>query len=283
MSGEVDWTQEKFINLVPGEDTLRWVYAKDGSGSYGQDAGWVDFVEYFPINYTEVSINEAADNFALNFVTGGNANWMGQTAVSYFDSDAVVSGKIGNNESTFLSTQVVGPCTLSFYWKVSSESVYDKLLFYKDDTLKFYISGEVDWQREILVIQDQDTHTVKWVYRKDGSEAAGSDGGWVDKIEVKYITHVSEKNEKIPDKFYLEILNGKNCIDLHYGVPPYLSSKNLILSLYSVSGRRVFYKMKNGISPGHYRETIGHLKSGVYFIKFQLGEKKILRKVIFMK
>ncbi len=41
ISGEVDWTQERVI-LTEGSHVMRWVYRKDVSESYGQDAGWVD-------------------------------------------------------------------------------------------------------------------------------------------------------------------------------------------------------------------------------------------------
>jgi hypothetical protein len=37
--------------------------------------------------------------------------------------------------------------TITFYWKVSSESNGDYLKFYIDDTLKDSISGEVGFQK----------------------------------------------------------------------------------------------------------------------------------------
>jgi plastocyanin len=43
VSGETDW-QTRSFNLPEGQQTLRWVYAKDGSARDGADAGWVDQV-----------------------------------------------------------------------------------------------------------------------------------------------------------------------------------------------------------------------------------------------
>ncbi len=131
ISGDVDWNQKKIVIWVPGEDTLRWVYAKDGSGSYGQDAGWVDFVEYFPISNTQVTIPEGVDNSALLWETGGDGSWTGETALSFDGSDAVVSGRISHYQSVYLKTVVQSPCSLKFYWKVSSEAGYDYLRFYR--------------------------------------------------------------------------------------------------------------------------------------------------------
>lgn len=45
ISGEVDWEKASF-NLSGGEHTLQWLYWKDDEESYGQDAGWVDKVEF---------------------------------------------------------------------------------------------------------------------------------------------------------------------------------------------------------------------------------------------
>jgi hypothetical protein len=45
LSGEVDWEQHSFY-LPSGQLNLKWTYAKDGSGSAGQDAAWVDEVSF---------------------------------------------------------------------------------------------------------------------------------------------------------------------------------------------------------------------------------------------
>ena len=74
-------------------------------------------------------IGEAVDNTGLTWTTGGNANWASQTTVSYNGGDAAKSGTISHNQSTWVQTTVTGPGTLSFYWKVSSESNYDYLRF----------------------------------------------------------------------------------------------------------------------------------------------------------
>ena len=41
IDGEVDWRQ-KSVYIGPGENTLKWLYAKGGSGSFGSDCGWLD-------------------------------------------------------------------------------------------------------------------------------------------------------------------------------------------------------------------------------------------------
>ncbi|WP_367873923.1 hypothetical protein [Luteolibacter sp. Populi] len=47
ISGNVDWTPKSYT-VDPGQHILRWRYVKDGSGSTGSDAAWVDRVSWMP-------------------------------------------------------------------------------------------------------------------------------------------------------------------------------------------------------------------------------------------
>ena len=81
-----------------------------------------------------------------------------------------------------METTVTGPITLSFYWKVSSESGYDYLRFYIDSVEQAgSISGEVGWTQKTFSIPTG-AHVLKWAYTKDVSVTSGSDAGWVDKV-----------------------------------------------------------------------------------------------------
>ena len=71
--------------------------------------------------------------------------------------------------------------TISFYYKVSSESGYDKLHFYIDGQEKNNWSGTVAWTKAAYPVS-AGTHTYKWTYTKDGSVNSGSDCAWIDFI-----------------------------------------------------------------------------------------------------
>lgn len=47
IAGDIDWEERTFL-IPAGSHHLRWRYAKDGSTSDGDDAGWVDRVEWTP-------------------------------------------------------------------------------------------------------------------------------------------------------------------------------------------------------------------------------------------
>ena len=95
---------------------------------------------------------------------------------------------MGGNQSAWLQTTVVGPGTLSFNWKVSSEADCDFLEVFVDDVLQpGSISGEVDWQQKNISIP-AGSHTIKWVYSKDAFVGMGSDCGWVDKVSFRKVS-----------------------------------------------------------------------------------------------
>ena len=144
----------------------------------------IDFVQDSP----GLSLNQALDNNYLAFTTGGDRSWAGQTAVSFYGGSSAQSGALGGNQSAWLQTTVVGPGTLSFNWKVSSEANCDFLEVFVDDALQpGSISGEVDWQQQNISIP-AGSHTIKWIYSKDAFVGLGSDCGWVDKVSFRKVS-----------------------------------------------------------------------------------------------
>jgi hypothetical protein len=124
----------------------------------------------------------AVDNCDLTWTTGGSANWFEETDTAYYDDDAAQSGAISNSQSSYIQTTVTGPGVLTFRWSVSSESYYDSLAFYIDSNLQNKISGSVIWEQQTFILPSG-TYMLKWSYEKDSSSSAGSDCGWLDKVE----------------------------------------------------------------------------------------------------
>ena len=134
-----------------------------------------------------VALAEALD--ATNLVwstnpssqTSGTAPWVGQTAVTHDSSDAARSGQTGDSQTSAFQTTVTGPGTITFWWKVSSESGSDKLRFYMGGSQQENISGEQDWTFRSWTVPSG-SQTLEWRYNKNSSGAAGQDAGWVDQI-----------------------------------------------------------------------------------------------------
>ncbi len=138
-------------------------------------------------------LSEALDT-TLSFTTGGSADWFSQTtssywewfypiSTSYYGGDNAQSGSISDGQESWMQTTVSGAGTVSFYWKVSSESHFDFLEFYIDGSLQDRISGSVGWHRMIYAITALGSHTLEWRYMKDNSTSEGDDCGRVDKVE----------------------------------------------------------------------------------------------------
>ncbi|NKQ38580.1 MAG: S8 family serine peptidase, partial [Methanosarcinales archaeon] len=130
-----------------------------------------------------LTLGDAVDNSALDFVTGGDVEWFGQTNEFVYDGDAAESGNITHRQNSWMETTVVGPGVLSFYWNVSSENRWDYLLFEVNGVEQARISGiDATWT-QISHAVGQGTNTIRWTYSKDFSLSRGLDRGWVDKVE----------------------------------------------------------------------------------------------------
>ncbi len=89
---------------------------------------------------------------------------------------------ISNVTSTLILSHTAGANdTISFYYKVSSESGYDKLHFFVDNQEKNSWSGTVGWTKAAYPV-NEGRHTYKWTYTKDSSVNTGSDCAWIDYI-----------------------------------------------------------------------------------------------------
>ena len=160
-----------------GTHTFRWRYSKDSSGSGGSDCIWVDHIEWIPTVTNWLA--DAVDS-SLTYTTGGTW-WYRQYSTYCYGGDAAQSGDdVEDSEESWMQTTVSVQTegSLTFYWKVSSQSNCDWLEFYIDAVRQDRISGTVDWQPKSYTITTAGSHTLKWRYVKDGSGSAGSDCGW---------------------------------------------------------------------------------------------------------
>ena len=80
-----------------------------------------------------------------------------------------------------METTVLGPGTLSFWWKVSSQANLDILSFSLNDTVLTNISGEVNWQQRTYDLPAGD-QVLRWTYSKDAVGTNGQDTAWVDQV-----------------------------------------------------------------------------------------------------
>ena len=118
----------------------------------------------------------------------GSYAWTQDKSVYKTGSFSYKSGNAGAaSSSSTITTTVTYATAISFYWKVSSESGYDKLHFYVDGIEKTTaISGTKDWTLVKVSLDSGTSHELKWTFTKDSSVNSGQDCGWIDGLEVTY-------------------------------------------------------------------------------------------------
>jgi Leucine-rich repeat (LRR) protein len=153
----------------------------------------------------------------LSWTTSGNSPWFGQTLVTHDSVSAAQSGPIGNLQSSWLQTSILGPGQLTYWCKISSETNYDFLQFYLNDVLvSNAISGEVDWHQEKLTLPPG-IQTVRWVYSHDKDTSLGADAAWVDEVSFDFRSWIELAKDPVPSPVQLKLhLSPGENYEIHY-------------------------------------------------------------------
>jgi hypothetical protein len=140
-------------------------------------------------SYFYRSVNPLIEDFSTGDLSAFNWNntaaipWVITGTESYNGAFSLVSGNLIHNQSSTISiTQVSDtPASISFWYKVSSEPVYDRLQFAINNVTVGEYSGEVDWTFVSFPVS-VGTNEFRWRYRKNDSITAGADRAWIDMI-----------------------------------------------------------------------------------------------------
>ena len=119
------------------------------------------------------------------FTTGGDggAGWTRVTDTTAPNGEAMKSGAITHEQSSVLSTTVMGPGLLSFSWRTSCEQdddyEWDHAELAVDGVVKLRLNGVTAWTAASTEITGDGEHTIEWRYIKDEVESEGEDAAWV--------------------------------------------------------------------------------------------------------
>jgi len=172
ISGQTDW-QQQALTLADGAHTLTWTFRKDDDDSVGQDAAWVD----------QLVLGGTITN-TLIFTTGGVANWYLETTNTHTLPDAWQSGAIasgpppGTAKSTWLTTTVTGPGTISFWWQVASFGWLDFSMDGEPPLTE--TNGFNNWTYQSFPV-GSGSHTLTWTYTQSFI-GPGANAAWVDDV-----------------------------------------------------------------------------------------------------
>jgi hypothetical protein len=203
---------------VEGETTYYWYVRTDCNGDNsewisGSFTTWENCVP--PANITTELVNNndivltwdiqdnlpveetiLTDGFERNDVNGGTFNYTNSTgnlawsivSSEHHSGSNCLKSASGNHSSTSqisMAVNISESSPFSFWYKVSSESNYDKFSFAIDGTnVVSNISGEVPWTQYSTTLS-AGNHTLTWKYYKDVNGEDGSDCVWIDDISLQ--------------------------------------------------------------------------------------------------
>ena len=146
---------------------------------------YLEFIETL-LNEFDLAINK--EGSSLEFTNESSIPWIINTS----DFGGVKSGQIGNSGLTEISTTIPYSGTFSYDYKVSSESNYDYLKVYKNDTLLSSYSGTATENDKLIGVTAGDI--IKFTYSKDRSGSIGDDACYIRNV---YVISSSQFNKAI--------------------------------------------------------------------------------------
>ena len=171
------------FNVSVAEDAPEGIFAEMHFELSG--AGYEETTIYYPKITELIEDWETGDFSKYDWITGGNQPWEITNEYPYEGYYHAVSGNIDDEETSSFEIQyeVMSNDSISFYKKISSETDYDYLKFYIDNSVKGQWSGSEAWTKETFAVVPG-MHTFKWSYEKDYSTIGGVDKAWVDYITL---------------------------------------------------------------------------------------------------
>lgn len=140
-------------------------------------AGMPVYVNNPTAGLDDFSIAINRENSGLVFVNTSSIPWTINE-----EYGGVKSGAISGSGLTEISTTIPVDGKFTFDYKVSSESNYDLIRVYKNDTILYSYSGTANADNiEIDVVTGD---IIKFTYSKDGSGDVGDDAGYVRNVAV---------------------------------------------------------------------------------------------------
>jgi len=117
------------------------------------------------------------------WITQETNQWTITSTDSYENILSARTGAITDKSSSVLAIKVNNPVrdTLSFWARISTEPIYDQLVFRIDSTNSLELSGDTPWELHSFVLSPG-VHYLEWIYSKDVSLSGGLDAAWIDQV-----------------------------------------------------------------------------------------------------
>ena len=178
--------------VLPGPGTLvrdgcRFAGWSDGARTYAAGetyvVGGADVA--FMAVWKELPVGEVLNATNLVFTTGGDANWVVDSAASQDGVAALRSGALAAGQTCWIETSVRGAGTLTFWWKADGLVYRGRSANYVDVAVDGAVAESVavtNWTLVTVSVAGSGVHTVRWTYRQTRAQAAGGACAWLDAV-----------------------------------------------------------------------------------------------------
>ena len=173
-------------NAMP-RDEQKWGVRFESGVSYLQNwlkgrIEWLDG-EWLPELET-VDLDRAlnTERGTLHFTSSGSYPFRGVLKDGRLAGVSTNVGADSTESTVSITLAMEAGQTLSFDYKVSSETSYDKFTFSVNGQQKLSADGEKDWQTFTFTASSAGNYSFVWKYAKDYSVASGSDCVWLDEV-----------------------------------------------------------------------------------------------------
>ncbi len=155
------------------------------------------------LNVTEYTYSMAVDSGSLPWMAGGAANWVPQGDVSHDGQDAVRSGEVIGDDVSTLTTVVVGPGTLSWWWKLDMTDCAGVDVFV-DGAFVESLDSASDWTSASVNIVGDGEHAVRFEFWNAGTTATLSDCAYLDQVSWTgdTVDHTVTTPEPVPHSYF---------------------------------------------------------------------------------
>jgi hypothetical protein len=163
--------------------------------------------------HVSISIS-AALGAANHFSTYGDAGWVPERENWLSGGWALQSGNIGDDGSSVLKVNAVGPGSISFYALTSSQPECDLLIFSVDGIEQFVLSGETQWT-QFTTLLSEGTHSLTWEYVTDESVSVADDCAYLEIDQILQQDDEFEPNDDVSTAAYLSFgrYSDMRCLD----------------------------------------------------------------------
>lgn len=140
-------------------------------------------------------VNDPNEGFETpNTIFSFTGDWVKTTKSPHAGFNCLKNQAISHNNSssTQFTITVDTQASFSFWYRVSTESGYDKLFFYIDGEEKLGgKSGNIGWTLASYALTPG-THTLRWTYKKDASATANEDSVYIDDVILTGVSFASK-------------------------------------------------------------------------------------------